>query len=78
MSKFEKNLIKYLSYGFMVGLYYSFIKGPTQSSTVSGVTKFFTLPTSDFIFSALSTSFLVSLIFGILYSLFFLAKRRNK
>ncbi len=25
MSKFEKNLIKYLSYGFFVGIYYSFI-----------------------------------------------------
>ncbi len=78
MSKFEKKLIKYLSYGFVVGIYYSFIKGPTHSSTVNGTTKFFTLPASDFIFGALSTSFLVSLIFGFLYFLVFLANRRNK
>lgn len=42
MSKFEKNLIKYLSYGFCVGIYYSFIKGPTLSisfilSLIAGV-----------------------------------------
>ncbi|AUS28991.1 hypothetical protein C1A50_4881 [Paenibacillus polymyxa] len=78
MSKFEKKLIKYLSYGFMVGIYYSFIKGPTHSSTVNGATKFFTLPASDFIFSTLSTSFLISIIFGFLYFLVFLVKRRNK
>ncbi|MEC0238089.1 hypothetical protein P4H71_27640 [Paenibacillus kribbensis] len=77
MNKFEKQLMKYLSYGFMAGLYYSFIKGPAQSSTVNGVTQFFTFPAPDFIFSALSTSFLASLIFGILYSLVFLIKKKS-
>jgi rod shape-determining protein MreD len=42
------------------------------------VAKFFTLPASDFIFSALSTSFLVSLIFGIMYFLFYLVNRMYK
>ncbi len=58
MSKFEKNLIKYLSYGFIVGIYYSFIKGPTTTSTpINGMFEFYTVPTSTFIFRTLQHRF---------------------
>ncbi|PNQ86223.1 hypothetical protein C1T20_06170 [Paenibacillus polymyxa] len=72
MSKFEKNLIKYLSYGFFVGIYYSFIKGPTTSSSVNGMFEFYTVPTPTFIFRTLSTSFLLSLFAGVVYTIVFL------
>lgn len=80
MSKFEKNLIKYLSYGFFVGIYYSFIQGPTTTtSPVNGVFEYYTVPASTFIFSTLSTSFLLSLISGVVYTVVFLSTRkRNK
>lgn len=79
MSKFEKNLIKYLSYGFFVGIYYSFIKGPTTtSSSVNGMFEFYTVPTSTFIFRTLSTSFLLSLFAGVVYTITFLCIRVNK
>ncbi|MDQ0047657.1 rod shape-determining protein MreD [Paenibacillus polymyxa] len=78
MSKFEKNLIKYLSYGFFVGIYYSFIKGPTTSTSVNGMFEFYTVPTSTFIFRTLSTSFLLSLFAGVVYTITFLCIRGNK
>ncbi|AHC22729.1 hypothetical protein PPYC1_16385 [Paenibacillus polymyxa] len=79
MSKFEKNLIKYLSYGFFVGIYYSFIKGPTTTSTpINGMFEFYTVPTSTFIFRTLSTSFLLSLFAGVVYTITFLCIRGNK
>lgn len=78
MSKFEKNLIKYLSYSFFVGIYYSFIKGPTTSSSVNGIFEFYTVPTSTFIFRTLSLSFLLSLIAGVVYTIVFLFVKGNK
>ncbi|WDM23472.1 hypothetical protein [Paenibacillus polymyxa] len=79
MSEFEKNLIKYLSYGFCVGIYSSFIKGPTTtSSSINGMFEFYTVPTSTFIFRTLSTSFLLSLFAGVVYTIVFLCIKGNK
>ncbi|SFR16292.1 rod shape-determining protein MreD [Paenibacillus sp. cl130] len=79
MSKFEKNLFKYLSYGFLVGIYYSFIQGPTTTtSSLNGSLQLYTVSASTFIFRTLSTSFLLSLLSGVVYTIVFLSIRRNK
>ncbi|MNW41653.1 hypothetical protein D3C74_188000 [compost metagenome] len=79
MSKFEKIIIKYLFYVFFVGIYYSFIKGPTTMSfSINGMFEFYTVPTSTFIYRTLSSSFILSLIAGVVYTIVFLCIKGNK
>ncbi len=69
MSKFEKRLIKYMSYGFVVGLFYSFLTNRVVAVSTVDSSAVMRSPLDEYVMDALFNATLVSVIVGALLAI---------
>ncbi|MFD1884440.1 hypothetical protein [Paenibacillus wenxiniae] len=78
MSRFEKLLIKYMSYGFVVGLFYSFLANRVVAVSTVDSSAVLRSPLDEYIMDALFNATLVSVIVGALVAISYWANPPGK
>ncbi len=80
MSTFEKVLIKYMSYGFVAGLFYSFLTQRVAIHIGDGADGSISIrsPLDDYVMDSLFNATLVSVIVGAFFAIWYWADRWMK